>query len=340
MPDKDEIELLKLKNGMSEQQRNDMAEIIQNELKRREDINLKNARSSLMTSKSSIKPSKLSNTLSHEDLSDIYSNTDKDIQKLRVQSLERRLEEAKREVLKLGSVGASKKKNKSIKNDISFNFSLKNKLPMLMLILVLFVLGGLRYSNDNEFLLNFQSQKPAMQTSARASLGSDSVADTNLKSTLIGDHALDAEQNSIEYGNKNLSSSISPIEKGLLLQLDNRRVELEKRKQILDQKEGEIQQQAQLVSEKVAELKSLITKLSTIRKEKDHKYNARMEQLASVYSAMTPQESANLIAKLDNDIGLALLERMPGKRMAQILGVMDQNRALELTKHLTDKKKL
>jgi hypothetical protein len=50
-----------------------------------------------------------------------------------------------------------------------------------MLILVLFVLGGLRYSNDNEFLLNFQSQKPAMQTSARASLGSDSVADTNLK---------------------------------------------------------------------------------------------------------------------------------------------------------------
>ena len=124
------------------------------------------------------------------------------------------------------------------------------------------------------------------------------------------------------------------------MQLDNRRVELEKRKQILDQKEGEIQQQAQLVSEKVAELKSLITKLSTIRKEKDHKYNARMEQLASVYSAMTPQESANLIAKLDNDIGLALLERMPGKRMAQILGVMDQNRALELTKHLTDKKKL
>jgi flagellar motility protein MotE (MotC chaperone) len=55
---------------------------------------------------------------------------------------------------------------------------------------------------------------------------------------------------------------------------------------------------------------------------------------------MAPKEAAILIAKLEPEIALSLLERMPGKRMGQILSLMDPARAIELTKGLSDKKQL
>ena len=53
---------------------------------------------------------------------------------------------------------------------------------------------------------------------------------------------------------------------------------------------------------------------------------------------MAPTEAAPLIAKLDDEIGLTLLERMPEKRLGQILSSMNQDRAIELTKRLTERK--
>lgn len=351
MPDEDERQLLKLKDEMTDQQRSDMAEIIQNELRRREGLARKSAQAKLASSKSAVRSSKLSTDLSHEDLSDIYQSTDKDIQKLRVQSLEKKLLEAKKEVLKLGAAGKklSRKEAKSPIPNNSFSF-LTGKLPALSVVVLLIGLGSMRYSKEITAIEDFiNNKKPAQSASARASLSDSPLKDTtnvagvltnDSRNQFVGDQALDPEPDAVVVSSVSVQPSVSPVERGLLMQLDQRRVELEKRRKILDRKEQEIQQQAQLVGEKVTELKTLINKLSTLRKEKDHKYNARMEQLASVYSAMAPNESASLIAKLDNEVGLSLLERMPGKRMAQILGVMDQNRAIELTKHLTDKKKL
>jgi flagellar motility protein MotE (MotC chaperone) len=343
MPDQDELELLKLKNGMTEQQRSDMAEIIQNELKRREGLSKKSAKSALISSKSKIPASRMSTNLTHEDLNDIYSSTDKNIQHLRVQSLEKRLQEAKREVMKLGGVGRKKKvrdQSKEIYGGTIFS-SFSNKAPAIVIVLLLISLGTLRYSKDIYSASELFGGKGASQVNSRAAMGTPASGEFLTSSSFIGDQAVDSDNGEDRHEINNAVSRVSsPIERGILMQLDQRRVELEKRRKILDAKEQELQHQAQLIGEKVAELKTLINKLSALRKEKDHKYNARMEQLASVYSAMAPHESANLIAKLDDEVSLALLERMPGKRMAQILGVMDQNRAIELTKHLTNKKKL
>jgi flagellar motility protein MotE (MotC chaperone) len=346
VPDEDERQLLRLKDGMSEQQRSDMAEIIQNELKRRENLSRSGAQAAMVGRKSSIPSSKLSSNLSHDDLGDIYKSSDKNIQHLRVQSLEKRLQEARKEVSKLGASGYKFAKKKSVPSQermlqVSKVNSIKGNLPAIGIVILLLVFGVMRFSKDTNLFQDLISGlKPAEASSARASLG---IQGTQLNSsvTYIGDQAIDSDiSNDRQEVVTTFAHNSSHLEKGLLLQLDQRRVELEKRRKILDNKEQELNQQAHLVSEKVSELKTLITKLSSLRKEKDHKYNARMEQLASVYSAMAPHESASLISKLDNEVGLGLLERMPGKRMAQILGVMDQNRALELTKHLTNKKKL
>ena len=131
--------------------------------------------------------------------------------------------------------------------------------------------------------------------------------------------------------------SADASEAKILTELDGRRVELERRKGQLDKREAELAVQSQALNERMAELKGLVTRLSDVRHEKDQQYDARMEQLANVYGAMDPKEAAPLISKLDLDIAIPLLERLPGKRMGQILAMMDKDRAIELTKRLTAK---
>lgn len=343
MPDEDERELLKLKDGMSEKQRQDMAEIIQNELKRREAIAKSSSQGPMPSYKSSVKSSKISNGLTASDMEDIYKDSDKNIQELRVKALESRLNEAKREVSRLGVAGnrLPKKKQKVLSQGRGpmngFVNSTISKLPIVLLVLVLVGLGSVKFNKSfmTSASSTIQEVQAADNKSARGALADPNTA------ALVGDKSVESDIVSEKsFQMAQFTSVSSSAERGFLMQLDQRRVELERRKQLLDEKEKEIQSQAQLVSEKVTELKTLINKLASVRKEKDHKYEARMEQLASVYSAMAPNEAANLISRLDEEVGLGLLERMPGKRMAQILGVMDQSRALEMTKSLTDKKKL
>lgn len=134
------------------------------------------------------------------------------------------------------------------------------------------------------------------------------------------------------------SSHWSESEKDLLSQLDLRRVELEKRKELLEAREADLGAKEQALSEQLVELRSLQRKLDELRREKDQIKESRLEQLATVYGSMDPQEAAPLIGKLDNEIALSLLQRMPTKRMGQILGMMESERAVALTKSLTDKK--
>ena len=52
---------------------------------------------------------------------------------------------------------------------------------------------------------------------------------------------------------------------------------------------------------------------------------------------MNPPEAAHLLEQLDIHVALSLVERMPEKRMAQILALMNSQRALELTNLLSNR---
>lgn len=127
-------------------------------------------------------------------------------------------------------------------------------------------------------------------------------------------------------------------DKQLLLELDSRRTEIEKRKAALDTKEEELKEQARALAERTAELKNLSTRLSQVKRERDAQYDSRMEQLSNVYASMSPAEAAPLISKLDTNTALEILRRMPGKRIGQILGSVPPEKAVQLTKELTDRK--
>ncbi len=131
-----------------------------------------------------------------------------------------------------------------------------------------------------------------------------------------------------------LESAGSEVEKDILLSLDQRRADLANRAMYLDTREQEIMAKEKALEGKTKELKTLWTELQAFRNAKDQSKITRLEQLAEVYASMAPEQASPIIAKLDDETALSLLQRMNGKRMGQILSLMASERAIELTKGL------
>lgn len=123
----------------------------------------------------------------------------------------------------------------------------------------------------------------------------------------------------------------------VLTALDHRRAELEERSARLEQKEGELASRDRDVAVKLSELKELTDRLKIEREKGERQRNGQLDQLANVYGSMNPPEAAHLLEQLDIQVSLSLIQRMPEKRMAQILALMSPQRALELTNLLSQR---
>jgi flagellar motility protein MotE (MotC chaperone) len=121
----------------------------------------------------------------------------------------------------------------------------------------------------------------------------------------------------------------------VLQSLDSRRTELEQRSKKLDERSRELEVRDREFTIRSAQLRDLADRLKTDRERTEKRRDAQVEQLANVYSSMGPQEAAQLLEQLDVAIALPLIERMPEKKIGQILGLMGRERALMLTKMLS-----
>lgn len=133
------------------------------------------------------------------------------------------------------------------------------------------------------------------------------------------------------------SGKFSPEEVAVLSALDSRRAELEKRSKRLDQKEEELKLRDQESAVRLTQLRDLTNRLKLDRESNETEKRQKMEQLANVYSSMNPPEAAGLMEQLDVTIALELLSKLPEKRIAQILGLMRQEKALMLTKMMSER---
>jgi flagellar motility protein MotE (MotC chaperone) len=123
----------------------------------------------------------------------------------------------------------------------------------------------------------------------------------------------------------------------VLTALDGRRADLEERSRRLDDREQDIARRDREFAARMTQLREMTERLTNDRDKDDKKRSGQLEQLANVYGSMNPPEAATLIEQLDVTIALALLERMPEKRIGQILSLMSPERALAITKMLSGK---
>lgn len=121
----------------------------------------------------------------------------------------------------------------------------------------------------------------------------------------------------------------------VLKQLDARRVELQEKDASIDKQMRELELKEQEFVVRLTELRELTEQLKVSREKSQERRNGQLEQLSNVYGSMAPNESAQLIEQLDVSIALSLLERMPEKRIGQILSLMSAERALTITRMLS-----
>ena len=62
----------------------------------------------------------------------------------------------------------------------------------------------------------------------------------------------------------------------------------------------------------------------------------RLGQVAKVYQAMKPKEAARALEKLDDELAVAILDRMPGRTVGKLFDVMDKDRVRHLTRRLQE----
>ena len=121
----------------------------------------------------------------------------------------------------------------------------------------------------------------------------------------------------------------------ILTSLDHRRAEIEERASRLEQRELEFTARDRDLAMKLSELKEISERLKIERHKGEKQRDNQLDQLANVYGSMNPPEAAHLLEQLDIQIALSLIERMPEKRIGQILSLMNAQRALELTNRLS-----
>lgn len=137
---------------------------------------------------------------------------------------------------------------------------------------------------------------------------------------------------------RSLATSDQPFSKDeveVLKKLDLRRVELDERAKMLEARQRELQTRDSEYAARMTQLKDLTERLKLERDKDQKKRTTQLDQLANVYSSMNPQEAAQLMQQLDVTIALSLLERMPEKRIGQILALMQPEKALTLTRMLS-----
>ena len=133
------------------------------------------------------------------------------------------------------------------------------------------------------------------------------------------------------------NTQVSREEINILSALDARRQELESRARKLDERDLEQEKRDREFAAKLTELRELTDRLKGERDKDDKKRENQLAQLANVYGSMNPQEAAQLMEQLDVTIALSLIERMPEKRIGQILALMSPERALSITRMLSGK---
>jgi len=127
---------------------------------------------------------------------------------------------------------------------------------------------------------------------------------------------------------------ISPAEKAVLLQLRDRRKELDGREAALSARESVLIAAEQKLNARVEELLALQKKLETLEAARKQREELGWQGLVKVYETMKPRDAAAIFNDLQMPVLLPVLDRMKEMKAAPILAAMNPDKAREVTAEL------
>jgi len=137
-----------------------------------------------------------------------------------------------------------------------------------------------------------------------------------------------------------LSSIPTRKEIEYLQKLGERRQELDRRAGEMDDREKLLKAVEMRIIERTASLKQIEETIEALLAKHDEREQAQLNSLVKIYSAMKPKEAAEIFNSLDDDVLIAIVEKMKEKKMGAILAKMNINKAKKLTIAIATRKKL
>lgn len=123
----------------------------------------------------------------------------------------------------------------------------------------------------------------------------------------------------------------SDTEVQMLLDLDQQRIEMERRAQALELREKLVDLMEKRLNGRVVELETLKGELEKLMTSVSGKDDKELVQLAGIYGAMKPAAAATVLNRLDNAIVLDVLVRMPAKKSGKLMEAIDPAKARYLS---------
>lgn len=123
----------------------------------------------------------------------------------------------------------------------------------------------------------------------------------------------------------------------LLQELDARRIDIDRREQVLIIREKLLDLAEEQVSTQVGRLEGLQEAIKKLLGNLSDKEEQELDQLSRIYENMKPASAAEVINGLDNRIVYDLFRRMKQKNTAKILEKMDTPKARVISEMLAEK---
>jgi len=127
---------------------------------------------------------------------------------------------------------------------------------------------------------------------------------------------------------------VTDAERTVLLDLRQRREELDARDAALAARESVLAAAEQKVSARVAELLALQKKLEALDVARKEREDANWQGLVKLYEAMKPRDAATIFNDLDMPVLLQVVDRMKEAKAAPVLAAMQPDKARDLTTKL------
>lgn len=119
----------------------------------------------------------------------------------------------------------------------------------------------------------------------------------------------------------------SDEEIALLQQLDQRRIELDRREEALRVREKLVDLAQSRLDSRVERLAKLETNIETLLENLSKKEDKELETLSDIYEEMKPDAAANILNNLDDEIVYDLFKRVGRKETAAIMERMNPRKA-------------
>src|SRR5262249_48619897 len=130
------------------------------------------------------------------------------------------------------------------------------------------------------------------------------------------------------------TTPISDGERTLLLELRQRRQELDARESTLTSRESLLVAAEQKLTTRVSELQALQKKLEALEASRKEREDASWQGLVKVYEAMKPRDAATIFNDLEMPVLLHVVDRMKEAKAAPVLAAMQPDKARDLTARL------